>query len=114
MHEVSLVSALVDQVEELARVQHFDRVLTVWLSVGALSGVEPSCIDFCFSEVARGSVLDGASLVFERVATELACRRCAAVSTPDDPSALFCSACQSTDVQIRSGRDFRIAELEVQ
>jgi hypothetical protein len=60
MHEVSLVSALVDQVEELARVQHFDRVLTIWLSVGALSGAEPSCIDFCFSEVTRSSVLEGA------------------------------------------------------
>jgi hydrogenase nickel incorporation protein HypA/HybF len=114
MHEISLVSAVVDQVEDLARVQHFDRVLTIWLSVGALSGAEPSCIEFCFSEVARRSVLEGARLVLERVDVELACRGCAELSFPADPSALFCERCHSTDVQIRKGQDFRIAELEVQ
>jgi hydrogenase nickel incorporation protein HypA/HybF len=114
MHEVSLVSALVDQVEELARVQHFDRVLTIWLSVGALSGAEPSCIDFCFSEVTRSSVLEGAQLVMQREDVELACRGCAELSCPSDPAALFCGTCHSTDVVIRKGQDFRIAELEVE
>jgi hydrogenase nickel incorporation protein HypA/HybF len=114
MHELSLVSALVDQVEELARVQHFDRVLTLWLSVGALSGAEPSCIEFCFPEATRSSVLEGARLVLQRVEVELACRGCAALSYPSDSSALFCGKCQSTDVQIRRGHDFCIAELEVQ
>jgi hydrogenase nickel incorporation protein HypA/HybF len=114
MHEVSLVCALVAQVEELAHVEKFNRVLTLWLSVGALSGAEPSCIEFCFSEVTRSSVLEGATLVLQRVAVELACRGCAEVSCPSDPSALFCGSCLSTDVQIRQGRDFRIVELEVQ
>jgi hydrogenase nickel incorporation protein HypA/HybF len=114
MHEVSLVTALVDQVEELARVQHFDRVLTIWLSVGVLSGVEPSCIAFCFSEVTRSSLLDGARLVMQRVDVELACRGCAELSCPSDPAALFCESCHSADVQVRKGQDFRIAELEVE
>jgi hydrogenase nickel incorporation protein HypA/HybF len=114
MHELSLVSALVEQVEELSRVQHFDRVLTIWVSVGALSGADPSCIDFCFAEAARSSVLGGARLVLRRVEVELACRACAEVSSPSDPWALFCGSCHSADVQIRKGQDLRIAELEVE
>jgi hydrogenase nickel insertion protein HypA len=114
MHEISLVSGLVDQVEELAQAEHFDRVLTIWLSVGALSGVEPSCVEFCFAEVTRTSVLEGARLMLERVEVELECRRCAELSNPSDPLALFCAKCRSPDVEVRKGHDFRIAELEVE
>ncbi len=114
MHEISLVLALVDQVEELARAQHFDRVLTIWLCVGALSGADLSCIEFCFSEVTRSSVLDGARLILQRIEVELACRVCAELSAPPDSADLCCGRCRSTDVQICKGRDFQIAELEVQ
>jgi len=33
------------------------------LGVGEVSGVDGSCLEFCFPEVTRGTVLDGARLV---------------------------------------------------
>ena len=51
--------------ENVARVEKFSRILEIRVSVGKQSGVEPTCIEFCFSEVVRGSVLEGAKLVME-------------------------------------------------
>ena len=65
MHEVSLVSALVDRVEEVAWQEGFERVLEIRLQVGALSGVEPSCLEFCFPEVTRNTVLMDSKLTIE-------------------------------------------------
>jgi hydrogenase nickel incorporation protein HypA/HybF len=66
MHELSLVSALVEQVDELSVRESFERVLEIRLGVGSQSGVEPACVEFCFPEVTRGTRLEGAKLVLAR------------------------------------------------
>jgi hydrogenase nickel incorporation protein HypA/HybF len=114
MHEVSLVTALVAQVDELARVEGFDRVLLIRLRVGALSGAAPEAISFCFSEVTRHTVLFGAQLILDWVEIELDCRACGATTSPTDSSALLCGQCDSAEVHVRAGREFGIADLEVQ
>lgn len=62
MHEVSILTALVEQVEEVSRRESFKRVLEIRVEVGTQSGVDPSCLEFCFAEVTRGTVLEGAKL----------------------------------------------------
>lgn len=113
MHEVSLVASLVERIEEVARAEGFERVLELRVAVGALSGVEPACVEFCFAEVARGSRLEGARLQLERVEAEILCRGCGQVSRPDDPAVLLCPGCGSGDIRICKGRDFGIVDLEV-
>ncbi len=113
MHEVSLVSALVDQIEETATTRNFQRVLEIRLGIGELSGVEPECLAFCFPEVTRFTILDGARLVTEMIPAECVCRKCGKDSSPADPAALFCEHCLSGDVEIRRGREFRVIDLEV-
>jgi hydrogenase nickel incorporation protein HypA/HybF len=63
MHEVSLVAALIDRIEAVAASEHFAQVMEIRLGVGDDSGVDASALEFCFPEVTRGSVLDGARLV---------------------------------------------------
>jgi len=113
MHEVSLLESLIEQVQEIGAREKFTKVLEIRLSVGALSGVDPSCLEFCYSEVISGSILDGARLVLERVGLELRCENCGEVSKPTDSSALFCEMCSSGQVRILRGREFKIVDLEV-
>ncbi len=112
MHEVSLVAALVDQIDEIAQKEGFDRVLGIRIAVGALSGVEPSCLEFCYSEVTRNTVLEGSKLILEPVGIELQCKSCGRVSHPKD-EAIFCMDCQSGEVVVKKGREFQILDLEV-
>jgi len=113
MHEVSLVGSLVEQVEEIGRRQGFSQVLEIRLSVGALSGVEPSCVEFCFPEVTRGSVLEGARLHLEKVHVRANCSACKKEVYIEDPAFLVCSFCLSRDLNISEGKDFKIVDLEV-
>ena len=114
MHEVSLVAALLEQVEAVALKEKFKRVLEIRLEVGALSGVDPECLEFCFSEVVQDSVLAGSRLSLESVSVEIDCAVCGARSRPEDLALLLCSSCQSPRVKICRGRDFRIIDLEVE
>ena len=114
MHEVSLVAALVDQIQEVAHKESFDRVLEIRIAVGALSGVDPSCLEFCYPEVTRDTVLEGSKLILEWLGVELHCKKCGRESMPEDPSALFCHHCQSGEVVVSQGREFRVLDLEVE
>ncbi len=117
MHEVSLVAAMVEQVEEVARVQGFERVTEVRVGIGAWSGVEPSCVEFCFPEITRGTVLDGARLAIEPIAVELQCQSCGERSTPPsemDAGAWSCAHCHSAEYRLSQGKEFKIVDLEVE
>ena len=48
MHEMSLAQALVDQVVELAEKDGCRQILSVEVSIGALSGVMREPLEFCF------------------------------------------------------------------
>ena len=116
MHELSLMSELVEQAEELAHKEKFDRVYEIRVAVGALSGVDPSCLEFCFPEAIQDSVLKGAKLVLEFIGIELECHACHSLSHPPYPDSalsLTCHKCQSGDVRVSKGREFTIAEMEV-
>ena len=67
MHELSLATALVEQVAEIAVREKFDRVVKIHLELGELSGVDRHCFEFCFPEVCKGSVLEEAQLVLDFV-----------------------------------------------
>ncbi len=113
MHEISIVAALVETVDEISKRENFTKVREIHVEVGALSGIEASCLEFCFSEVVRGSVLEGAQLSLDLIGLELRCQTCGQLSYPEDTAALFCEHCQSTAIEICKGRDFRIVDLEV-
>ena len=109
MHELSLVHGVVDICE-----QHADgrRVLAVTLEIGALSGVVPEALEFCFDAATRGSLLEGARLVIERVPATGLCSRCGQVSPMEtyfDP----CPNCGALALELRSGDEMRVKDLEV-
>ena len=61
MHELGITRNIVAIVGEAARGR---RVTRITLAVGALAGVEPRAIAFCFDVVARGTAVEGATLEF--------------------------------------------------
>jgi hydrogenase nickel incorporation protein HypA/HybF len=109
---MALARGVVDVIEDYATRVHFERVKTVWLEIGELSGVEPEAIAFCFDAVARGSVAEGARLEIAPVAgrgTCIACGRDVPLARRFDA----CALCGSYGVQPREGLEMRVKELEV-
>jgi hydrogenase nickel incorporation protein HypA/HybF len=82
------------------------------MAIGELSGVLPESVTFCFEACSRGTLLEGARLVIERIAGTACCQSCGAefaVAACYDP----CPACGSNAVEITAGEELRVREMEV-
>ena len=88
------------------------RVQVVRLEVGALSGVLPDAMTFCFDLVVAGTPLAGAALEIEEVAGSLRCRDCGAESPCPDLVRLC--PCGSADVEITAGQELRVRSVDVE
>ena len=113
MHEMSLCEGVLQVLEQNARTQGYERVKTVWLEIGGLSGVEPEAIRFSFDVVTRGSLADGAALEIVELPGEAWCMQCAKtviVKQRFDS----CPDCGSYQLQVTAGDEMRIRELEVE
>jgi hydrogenase nickel incorporation protein HypA/HybF len=110
MHELSIIQGVVEICEQHAGGR---RILAVTLEIGMLSGVVPEALEFCFDAATNGTQLEGAQLVIERVPATGFCSLCGAVSRIDsyfDP----CPDCSAPALELRSGDEMRVKDLEVE
>lgn len=108
MHELSVTRSVVDAIVE--RMGDAE-IAAVCLEIGALSGVVPDSVRFCFDVVCAGTPLEGARLDIEEPAGRARCRDCAGEF--DLPDLLPLCPCGSANVDITAGRQLRIKSVEV-
>ena len=108
MHELAITECLVSAVCETAGDR---RVHEVRVDVGALSGVVPAALEFCFGLATEGTIAEGATLRIQRIPGLCECRSCGTEFTVDD-FVLLCP-CGSADVIVRAGRELTIESIEV-
>jgi hydrogenase nickel incorporation protein HypA/HybF len=109
VHELSITQGVVEICEKNAGGR---RIVSVTLEIGALSGVVPDAIEFCFDACTQDTPLKGARLIIERVPARGRCHRCGAefaVAAYYDP----CPACGGFGAELLSGEELRVKELEV-
>lgn len=110
MHEMSITQSVVEICEQHAAGR---RVLAVTLEIGALSGVVPDAVEFCFDACTRGTVLEGARLVIDQVAGTAFCSTCQTV-VPLPAYFTPCPACGGYGLEPRTGEELRVRDLEVE
>jgi hydrogenase nickel incorporation protein HypA/HybF len=113
MHEMSLAEGIVQLVVDAARADGCTRVKAVWLEIGQLAAVEKEALRFCFDAVTCDSIAEGARLEIVETPGQGWCKKCdknvmiAALYEP-------CPACGSYNLQVTSGNEMRVKELEVE
>jgi len=113
MHEMSIAESVLQIIEDKARADGYARVRTVWLEIGQLAAVEKESLRFCFDVVTRDSVAQDARLEIIETAGQGWCMECAcSVALP----ALYepCPNCGSFQIEVTSGEEMRVKELEVE
>jgi len=111
MHEISLAQSVLQIIEEHSKADKFSRVTTVWLEIGALSGVEPDALRFCFEAVTRNSLAQGARLEIVDIPGSGWCRQCGDTVTMQERYSA-CPRCGGYQLQATGGLELRIRELE--
>jgi hydrogenase nickel incorporation protein HypA/HybF len=76
MHELSIVSSLVEKVLDFATEQKVAQVLTVSIAVGELTHLEPEQLKFCYEAVTHGTPLEGSALELETIEAVVMCPHC--------------------------------------
>jgi hydrogenase nickel incorporation protein HypA/HybF len=112
MHEMALAESILTTLQEQARRHDYTRVKTVWLEIGPMASVEEQSLRFSFDVVVKGTLADGARLEIETSPAQawcLSCSKSVAVAQRFDS----CPNCGGYQLQITSGDELRIKELEV-
>jgi len=112
MHELSICMELIDQVEAIARSHDAERVDTIVLRIGSLSGVEPGLLESAFEMARLGTVAEHARLRTERIEPKIRCRACG-LEADAGPSDLRCPACFDTDTVLIAGDEMILARVEL-
>ncbi len=113
MHEMSLISSLLDMVEKEAKKKGFKKVKAVWLKAGSLAAVEPEALSFCFDALSAGTILEGAKLELIPEAGVAFCKKCnkeVSILRYGEP----CPECKSYGLKIISGSSVFIDKMEVE
>ncbi len=76
MHEMTIAVNIVDIALQTARAADAQKINTVTVEVGALSGVEPEALEFCFSEACRGTAAQNAKLELILIPAKAHCSHC--------------------------------------
>lgn len=110
MHELSITQGIVEICESAAAGK---RVLGVVLEIGELSNVIPEAVEFCFEACRKDTLLEDAALVIERIPGLGLCGDCGARF---NVKAYYesCPDCGGFRVEILSGEELRVKELEVE
>jgi hydrogenase nickel incorporation protein HypA/HybF len=114
VHEVSIVQALIEQVEQAVHESgHAGRVVRLDLVIGRLSGVHPDSVRFAFEMLAPDTPVEGAQLNIEEPRAVAACRHCGA-RTPIDELVVACPACGDDQISIEEGRELLLRSIELE
>jgi hydrogenase nickel incorporation protein HypA/HybF len=112
VHELSIAQSLVKLAAEQAAVHGAVRIIALDVVLGALSGLEPDALSFCFPVAARQTPCEGAEL---RLTVSAARGRCAQCGASAEVRDLLepCARCGSWPLAVEGGDEMRLRSLEV-
>jgi hydrogenase nickel incorporation protein HypA/HybF len=111
MHEYSIVSALVDQVEASARLHPDAFVTRVHVAIGELAGVDVGLLATAFETFRAKTVCDRAELAIEARPARWCCPKCKAVIPRG--AVLRCEAC-AAPARLVSGDEIVLQRIELE
>ncbi|HOC81774.1 MAG: hydrogenase nickel incorporation protein [Synergistetes bacterium ADurb.Bin155] len=111
MHELSLVGAVVESLEEMAMEKGWKKVTKVTLRIGRMRQVIPEVMIFSFSVVTEGTIMEGSSLEILEVPLMSRCSFC---GEEWEGLSFQCPRCGSDQVETVSGMEMDLESVEVE
>lgn len=113
MHELSIVASLFEILEEKAKEKKAQKILSVKLKVGVLSGVVPEFLETAFDIYKKDTIASESKLKIEEVSLKVRCQRCGAEMVKDD-FIFICEKCDSRELKTLSGTELLLEKIEME
>ena len=113
MHELSIVSSIVDSVTEALGAYPGARVREVRLRVGALASVIEDSLQFCYGIATEGTLLEGSALIVKILPVRMHCDKCAQDVEIASLQSFRCPRCDEPVSDLRQGRELEIDSIEI-
>ena len=114
MHELSIVTSVVESVTESLANYPGARILEVRLRVGALASVVEDSLQFCYGIAIEGTPLAGSKLVVNTVPVTVHCESCGQEGALASLQHFHCPHCDAPAMDVRSGRELEIESIEIE
>jgi hydrogenase nickel incorporation protein HypA/HybF len=114
VHELSIVSSIVDSVRETLIAYPGARVKGVRLRVGALASVIEDSLQFCYGVATEGTPLAGSTLIVEILPVKLYCESCKRDVELASLQSFRCPVCDEPVSDMRQGRELEIESIEIE
>jgi len=112
MHEMSLAQSIFEIILKEMEQCDSNVLKSVRLRIGKMSAVMPESLSFCFELITEGTDFEGAELLMDIIPLAGLCNECKMEFEIED-YAFECPSCGSTRIEVISGRELDIVEIEV-
>jgi hydrogenase nickel incorporation protein HypA/HybF len=112
MHELSIAQSIVEIVGQYVTPGEQERVRAITVRIGAMAGVVPDSLEFCFNAIVHHTPLANAVMAMEHVPFVVACHSCNHAGETE-PGIAICPRCGSTDTDVRSGTELQVVSIDV-
>lgn len=113
MHELSIVSSIVDSVTETLVAYPGATVTEVRLRVGAMAAVIEDSLQFCYGIATDGTSLEGSKLVVKILPVRMHCDSCDQDVEINSLQSFRCPRCDQPVSDLRQGRELEIESIEI-
>jgi len=115
MHELPITKNVFEIVLKHAQKNDVEKVKSVHLEIGVLSDLKSEWVQRYFDHLSKGTVVEGALLNIVPVSAVFRCNKCQqsfeiqSVLEED----VSCKKCKSKDLEMISGKEYRVKNMEV-
>lgn len=113
MHEMAIAEGILDIAQQTAIANNAKIVRRITMQIGEMAGVEIEALRFAFSSLVIGTIAEGAEIEVEWVPLIGKCLDCS-YEFPVEDYRFVCPCCESTLVQTKSGRELKVASIDIE
>jgi hydrogenase nickel incorporation protein HypA/HybF len=110
LHELSIAQDIIEIVKQYVPDQSI--VLSVKVEIGKLSNIMSDSLLFGYEALTKETFLKNSSLNIREIPVRIICKNCG-VDEESEPTFLFCPKCESGNVEVISGKDIKVVEIEI-
>jgi hydrogenase nickel incorporation protein HypA/HybF len=114
MHELSITQRIAKVAIKHAEQNQAQKIVALHLVIGQLSSVVDDSVRFYWDIVTEGTLCEGASLHFERIPAKLRCKQCGHEYNLQNGELRVCPSCESPQVDVVQGREFRLESIDIE